>query len=267
MLRRAVKVAAAVGDIALRGKRGVVVLIYHRVGAKSRMEVDLPLDLFHEQMVSLAASGRVVTLDRALAALDSSHPPDRDPIVITFDDGTADFAQSVLPILAGHRLPVTLYVATDFIERGVRFPNNGQPLSWQELSDAYTTGLLTVGSHTHTHALLDRLVPRAVEDELDRSIGLIGDRLGIEARHFAYPKAVVGSRMAEDAVIRRFCSAAVSGTKPNLYGRTNPHRLARSPIQTADGMRWFARKVAGGMALEDVLRGILNRRRYRALTS
>ena len=34
----------------------------------------------------------------------------------------------------------------------------------------------------------------------------------------------------------------------------DPHRLARSPIQVSDGMQFFERKVAGGMALEDSFR-------------
>ena len=45
-------------------------------------------------------------------------------------------------------------------------------------------------------------------------------------------------------------------------GRTDLHRLRRSPVQVGDGMRWFRRKAAGGMALEDDLRTLRNRRRY-----
>ncbi len=264
---RAVKVVAAAGDIARPRSRGLVILIYHRVGTASGMEVDLPTSLFSEQMAWLAASKRVVPLEDALHALDVPQPPEEDSIVITFDDGTADFAETALPILAAHRLPVTLYVATDFIERGLPFPYGGTPISWRALSDTLSTGLLTIGSHTHTHALLDRLELSAVENELERSIGLIGDRLGIEARHFAYPKAIAGSPMAAAAVSRRFASAALSGTRANRYGGTDPHRLARSPVQVADGMRWFKRKVAGGMALEDVIRKIVNRQRYKGITS
>ena len=130
-----------------------------------------------------------------------------------------------------------------------------------------STGLVGVGSHTHTHALLDRLPVGQIEGELDRSIDLIGERLGVPARHFAYPKAVMGSPAAHAAVRARFDSAAVAGTHGNRYGATDPYRLARSPIQVSDGMRWFRRKVAGGLGLEDTLRRALNRRRYAASTT
>ena len=71
----------------------------------------------------------------------------------------------------------------------VPFPSSGRPVSWSALRDACSTGLVDIGSHTHTHRLLDRTPPGAAADELDRSIGLIGERLGRVAHDFAYPKA------------------------------------------------------------------------------
>ena len=52
----------------------------------------------------------------------------------------------------------------------------------------------------------------------------------------------------------RFRSAALAGTRVNPFGKTDPYRLARSPIQVSDGMQFFERKLAGGMAFEDSLR-------------
>jgi peptidoglycan/xylan/chitin deacetylase (PgdA/CDA1 family) len=259
---RVVKASAAAVDRIRRPPRGVVALIYHRVGARSRLEIDLPVELFDDQVAMLADSGRATTIDDALSTLASSSAPARDPVVVTFDDGTADFVDAALPVLERHRVPAVLYLATDFVERGRPFPHDGAPLSWAALADALSTGLVTVGSHTHTHALLDRLPTEQVEFELDRSRELIAQHLGAPADHFAYPKAIGGSPAADAAVRRRFRSAALAGTRPNLYGRTDRYRLARSPIQVADGLRWFHRKMAGGMALEDRVRRVLNRRRY-----
>jgi peptidoglycan/xylan/chitin deacetylase (PgdA/CDA1 family) len=264
----AVKNLAAAADRMRKPRRGVVVLIYHRVGASSGLEIDLPVELFEEQMAALAAGGRVLTLDDALTVLESpAVPPAPDPVVITFDDGTVDFAEAAMPVLERYRIPATLYVATRFIEEEQPFPAGGDPVSWSALADARATGLVTIGSHTHTHALLDRLAPELVDDELARSVDLIGDRLGAEVDHFAYPKANPGSPAAEHSVRARFRSAALAGTRPNPYGATDAHRLARSPIQVADGMKWFRRKSEGGMALEDTLRRLLNRGRYAGATT
>lgn len=263
----AVKLAAAGADALGRPGAGVTVLIYHRVGGRSGTPVDLPTSLFVEQMSALADMGAVTTL--AVAIRDLHRQPDvRDKrVVVTFDDGTADFADEALPVLVDRRIPVTLYLATAFVDEGRPFPDAGTPISWAGLRDALSTGLVTVGSHTHTHLLLDRAPAGQAEQELDTSIGLIGDRLGAAAEDFAYPKAVAGSPAAERLVRTRFRSAALAGTRLNRYGQTDLHRLARSPIQVADGMRWFRRKVDGGMALEDTLRRWANRRRYAGAVS
>lgn len=268
--RTALKVTSAAVDVVRRPGAGLVVLIYHRIGRRTAIEVDLPVSAFAEQMSFLASHTRVVTLSDGLARLaspDAAAGADESMVAVTFDDGTADFADQAVPVLVEHRVPVTLYVATDFIERGLPFPDEGVPLSWAALRDAAGTGFVDVGSHTHTHALLDRLPADDVAGELDRSIELIGERVGLRAEHFAYPKAVMGSEAADAAVRARFASAAVAGTHLNRYRATDPYRLARSPIQLSDGRRWFRRKVAGGLGFEDTLRQVLNRRRYAGSTT
>jgi peptidoglycan/xylan/chitin deacetylase (PgdA/CDA1 family) len=269
LLQRSVKLAASSADRVRRPASGVVALLYHRVGATSgAREIDVPVALFDDQMAVLRERTRVVRIDRALDELAGATPADAaSRAVVTFDDGTADFVDVALPVLDRHRVPVVLYVATAFVEEGREFPGGGRPVSWAALRDAIGTGLVTIGSHTHTHRLLDRLPAQEVDIELDRSRKLIEDRLGVAAKHFAYPKAVAPSAAAAAAVRARFRSAAVAGTRPNRYGATDPYRLARSPVQTSDGMRWFRHKLAGGMRLEDDVRRLANRLRYAGASS
>ncbi|HUF85444.1 MAG TPA: hypothetical protein VMQ81_12730, partial [Acidimicrobiia bacterium] len=85
----ALKLAAAAADRLRPRRRGVTILLYHRVGGASGTEVDLPVSLFEQQVAELAASGRVVALDAALGALAAGAPPPgsdpgSDPVVVTF---------------------------------------------------------------------------------------------------------------------------------------------------------------------------------------
>jgi peptidoglycan/xylan/chitin deacetylase (PgdA/CDA1 family) len=246
---------------------GTVVLIYHRVGGRSALDVDLPVADFDRQIGRLAHDGHTVRLGDALATLSGRADANAREVVVTFDDGTADFVDAALPVLVAHQIPVTLYLATDFVEDQRPFPDDGQPVSWAGLRDACATGFVEVGSHTHTHAVLDRLPPGRVCDELDRSKELIEDRLGRPCLDFAYPKALPPSAAAALAVRERFRSAALAGTRPNRPGSTDPYRLARSPVQRSDGTRYFERKLAGGMAFEDSLRRAANRWRYRDVST
>lgn len=260
----ALKVVSSAADRVRPHQPGITVLIYHRVGGHTPVPVDLPTPLFRDQMAELA--GRAIPMDEALRRLEG--PPtgagEPNPVVVTFDDGTADVVEDALPVLVEFQIPALLYVATDFVEQGRDFPDQGRIASWSALADATATGCLELGSHTHTHALLDRLADDAVAHELDRSVELIGERTGTTARHFAYPKALAGSPTADALVRDRFESAAVAGTHANRYGATDPWALARSPIQVSDGMRWFRAKAAGGLGLEDDLRRVANRVRYRS---
>jgi peptidoglycan/xylan/chitin deacetylase (PgdA/CDA1 family) len=266
-LQRVVKTSAAALDILRTPRRGLVVLTYHRIGLGSSLELDLNTGLFNQQIEELS-EGRVVSLDDGLEAVKGSAPADGpDPVAVTFDDGTADFADIALPILVAHRTPVTIYIATLFVDAGTPFPGDGRPLSWAALRDCVDTGLVTVGSHTHSHALLDRLPDDRVVAEIDRSVELIRDNLGLDTAHFAYPKAITGSAAARAVIRARFRSAAVAGTRANPYGQTDPQHVARSPVQASDGMHWFRRKLAGGMATEDDLRRLANRWRYARATS
>jgi peptidoglycan/xylan/chitin deacetylase (PgdA/CDA1 family) len=245
-----------------------VVLIYHRVGGGSGTEVDLSPQAFDEQMAWLAATGRVATLDAAIDLLVGTAGGDGrdDPVVVTFDDGTADLAEHAMPVLERHGVPATVYLATRFVDEGIAFPDDGTPLSWSAVKDMAATGLVTFGSHTHGHLLLDRLAAAEAADELDRSRQLIEDHVGAPAHHFAYPKAVAASPEVEPLVRERFRSAALGGNRPNPPGRTDVHRLSRSAVQVSDGNEFFVRKARGGMAFEDSIRRAVNRVRYRGAT-
>ena len=263
IVSREVKRIAAVASRVRAPSPGVVVLIYHRVGGDSGLELDVSVRRFAEQMAWLAERGGVTTLDDALTTLGDVNRPRVDPVVVTFDDGTQDFVDEAVPVLARYGIPATLYLSTAFVESGEPLPYGAPPVSWAGLRDAVSTGLVTIGSHTHTHSLLDRLPPQELARELDEPSRLIERELEVTPRHFAYPKALAPSPAAEAAVRARFLSAALAGTRPNPYGATDVYRLARSPIQASDGMRWFRAKAEGGMALEDDVRRVLNRVRYR----
>jgi peptidoglycan/xylan/chitin deacetylase (PgdA/CDA1 family) len=240
VLRRGIK--AAVLPFGVPGRRlpgDVIMLVYHRVGAGAR-EIDLTRGSFARQLASLASSGGVRSLDDALG-------DERGGVVLTFDDGYRDFHDHVLPLLEEHRMPAVLYLATSLVagDRAAADPSPDS-LTWDMLRDAASTGLVTVGSHTHRHADLSGASEEQAEDEMRRSKDLIEHHLRVPCRHFAYPWGV-GSPGAQRAAGRLFVTAALDSWRTNRRGRTDPHHLGRTPVLRSDGSGVFFRAKTRGL--------------------
>jgi peptidoglycan/xylan/chitin deacetylase (PgdA/CDA1 family) len=108
-------------DRVLPHRRGVLtILTYHRVDDPSARPDLMPGLIsatpasFEQQIRSLARSFDPVSLSDVLETLDR---PERLPsraVLVTFDDGYADFAAIAWPVLRAAAVPVTLFVATAF---------------------------------------------------------------------------------------------------------------------------------------------------------
>jgi peptidoglycan/xylan/chitin deacetylase (PgdA/CDA1 family) len=242
LARKATKLALLPFGSTRRHDDDLVVLLYHRVG-RGDCEIDLPLGLFEHHLSHLAQSGRTISLGSALSA---SCPG----IVISFDDGFRDFHEHVVPLLVRYRLPAILYLATGTVGNGRR--SHPLALTWSQLRDAVATGLVTVGSHTHSHADLSRADENTAREEMRRSKGVIEDRLGKACRHFAFPWSVA-SPAALRAASETFDSVASDAWRTNTIKNIDVHRLGRTPVLRSDGRLFFEAKVRGLLDREALL--------------
>lgn len=246
---------------------GVSVLEYHRVGSDTTAELNVDSDVFSSQMAHLAEHCHTTTLSEAVVDLRTVPPLDRNQVAVTFDDGTIDLYDHAMPILLEHAIPSLIYVATDFIDRQRPFPLNGVPLTWDALREMTATGLVEVGSHTHTHAVVDKLDSSELRSELQRSKDRIEDELQRPVQHFAYPKGVRARGDLAEVVAEAFETAAIAGASINRFMKTDLQCLDRVPIQRSDDWESFVSKVWGGMRLEGHMRNTLNRVRYAQRTN
>jgi peptidoglycan/xylan/chitin deacetylase (PgdA/CDA1 family) len=60
-------------------------------------------------------------------------------------------------------------------------------LTWEQLKEMHSTGLVAVGAHTQNHPILSKLDFMTMSDEIVGSKDLIEKRLGIPVTTFAYP--------------------------------------------------------------------------------
>lgn len=147
---------------------------------------------FVDHLDVIADSGlHVVPLRRLVAAMlgGPSLPP--RSAVLTFDDGYADFASIVAPLLVARRLPATLYVTTGALGGHGRSSGGGvfpsaATLSWGQVRDLDGT-CVEIGGHTRTHPQLDTLPAKSLREEVGDCKRELEDALGHSVVSFAYP--------------------------------------------------------------------------------
>jgi len=109
-------------------------------------------------------------------------------VLITVDDGFADFADTALPALAERKMPCTLYVTTGALadwRRESTLPP-ARMLHSTDLPGLEAAGV-EIGAHSHTHRHMDVLPAAEVRRELLVSGTLLAEALGHAIRSFAYP--------------------------------------------------------------------------------
>lgn len=169
----------------------IPILMYHAVAehpAAATRRLSVRPEMLAAQLALLRREGfTTVTFSRLVAALGRGGGLPPRPIVLTFDDGYADFHREALPLLVEHGAVGTVFVTTGWVhdarDRTVTAPD--RMLSWRQIDEVSAT--VEIGAHSHTHAQLDQLSNAALQRELSLSKALLEDRLGKEVPALAYP--------------------------------------------------------------------------------
>jgi peptidoglycan/xylan/chitin deacetylase (PgdA/CDA1 family) len=180
----------------------VPILMYHSVTDRptpeTRPHAVRPAD-FADQLGYLKDGGFTpLTVADLVASLHGTGPglPDR-PVVITFDDGYADFHTEALPVLERHDFPSTVFVTTGWLDDAGPTAA-GRPLdrmlSWSQAREAAAHGVEIAG-HSHSHPQLDQLRDHDLRQELRRNKALLEDRIGRPVTTMAYPYGYSSARV------------------------------------------------------------------------
>ena len=129
------------------------VLLYHRVlerpDAYYPDQVEWPV--FEAQMAFLKRCCAVLSLDEILDRLDNGRALPQRCVALTFDDGYRDFSTLAWPLLNRLRLPVTVFVTVQALERGGLWSGMVRHLIRQ--TDATSVGLEALPSGPRTFDL------------------------------------------------------------------------------------------------------------------
>jgi peptidoglycan/xylan/chitin deacetylase (PgdA/CDA1 family) len=167
----------------------VPILCYHRFGSGSSKMIVSPAT-FEAQLEWLQRNGwRVLRLAELADFLAGKAAVPAKSVVITIDDGYESVYRHAWPLLKKYGFPATLFVYSDFI--GAR-----DGLSWAQLQEMASSGVMDIQSHSKSHRNLierrpgesDAAYRAAIEAEVRQPRQLLERRLqGVKVTHFAYP--------------------------------------------------------------------------------
>jgi peptidoglycan/xylan/chitin deacetylase (PgdA/CDA1 family) len=198
----------------------VAILVYHRFGptAASTTVSDAALD---EQLTWLATHVRVAPLRLVIEALQNkTSTADRPCVAITADDGHRSVYTDLYPRIRHYRLPVTLFIYPSAIS------NASYALTWPQLQEMASSGLVDVQSHTYWHPNFREEKARRspgdyrnfVDMQLSRSKQAIETHLGRQVDMLAWPFAIHDEELEAAAKRAGYIAGFVLGNKAALPG-------------------------------------------------
>jgi peptidoglycan/xylan/chitin deacetylase (PgdA/CDA1 family) len=221
----------------------VPVLYYHyiRINPNPHDTVGFGLStspaIFSAQMQYLADHGfHVISLHQAVAAIRNHSGLPSRPVVLTFDDGYADFFTSAVPILRRHG-----FTATSFVITG-RMGWNGY-LTPNQVVAADGMGF-TIGAHTVDHVALAAQIPARASWEMRQSKLALEALLGHPVLDFAYPYGSFNPYDVEEAKSLGF-ETAVSTLFGAAHSAGQLFELSRLRVGGGLPLSSFARLVGG----------------------
>ena len=221
----------------------VPILLYHyiRINPNPRDRVGFSLStppaMFRAQMQYLADHGyHVISLHQAVVAIRNHGSLPSRPVVLTFDDGYADFFTTAIPIMRSYG-----FTATDFVISGrmgwYGFMTPSQVVAADGMG-------FTIGAHTVDHVALGALPATRAVWEMKQSKLTLEELLGHPVVDFAYPYGSYNAYVMAQAKMLGF-ETAVSTLYGTVHSAAQLFYLSRERIGGGVSLGYFAGVVGG----------------------
>lgn len=174
--------------------KSIPVLCYHSVNDLFCYDSDsISIYNFETHLQYISQYFVPIKLDNAIEQITSSKIKLPNQVVITFDDGYIDNYTQAFPLLMKYNIPATIFVVSDFINKNLCLIDNANftSMCWSQIMDMVNSGIISIGSHTHTHPILSQIPNSKVIEELTISKNIIEERINECVNHFAFPNGQI----------------------------------------------------------------------------
>jgi peptidoglycan/xylan/chitin deacetylase (PgdA/CDA1 family) len=218
----------------------MTILCYHSVQRDWSSPLAVDPGSFAEQCAWLSRSRRVAPLLDAVSRLDGSGRLPRGQAALTFDDGFEALYEQALPVLAGYRLPATVFLVAQTLTPA------GQPVDWvdtppdhplttlspEQVLDMQSRGM-DFQSHSYAHLDLTRLSFDDCVRDLRDSKESLETLLGRPVPLLAYPRGLHDEGVRAAAARAGYTHAF---TLPEAREQPGPYAIPRVGIYRGNSL-------------------------------
>ena len=159
----------------------VPIIMYHRIDEKAAVsKLSVCPESFERQLSLLKKHSYNVVKLHELAELVRKGNVPHKTIAITFDDGYENNYTCAYPVLKRLGIPATIFIVPALIGK------EGY-LSWDQVVEMSESGIISIGSHSMTHAYLPALPEQKLDVEILDSKRAIESHIRKEVYSFSYP--------------------------------------------------------------------------------
>ena len=249
----------------------IPILLYHSVAADCDprfAEWAVAPELFAAQMEHLAEHGYQALTVRELVdrVFEQRLAPPERSVVITFDDGFADFHSDAWPALERHGLSATVFVTSGAVgATSTWLADLGEAqrpmLTWAQVAELAAAGI-EIGAHGHEHLQLDTVSGARAWRDITASRDALESAVGPVAS-FAYPHGYHTAGLKR--MVERAGFSSASAVKDAMSAPDDDRfALARIVVRGGTGVEAFDRMIRGAHVGRPRGRRIVARGAWRA---
>lgn len=220
----------------------VPILTYHSIDDSGSI-ISIPPQVFRQQMQTIKDLGfKTLSLNQFSHLLRTRNRIEPNTVVLTFDDGFANFYTKAFPTLHELGLSATVFLVTDhcggyndWAGNPPRLPRS-KVLSWEQIRELSDAGI-EFGSHTLSHPDLCSLPLETARTEIVQSKKVIENSTGRSVESFAYPFGHINSAVRQLA--REVYGSACSTVMGKVTSKSDLHALERVDTYYLSNPRTF----------------------------
>ena len=153
--------------------------MYHRFNENKYPSTNIKNEIFLEHLSEINNSEiKFISFDKFSQVIKTKM--EKNYLLLTIDDAFESFYLNAWPILKKRKIPFILFVST-------REVGKYGYMTREQINEIKSSGLGTIGNHSHSHEYLIDWKEKEIRDDLEKSIKIFVKELGNSPKLFSYP--------------------------------------------------------------------------------